>query len=166
MSFLQELGMRSDDEFSSNDDESDMDVGEDDDDDDHDDTDTDDVDVDDGGDDGDDGDGGDDGDDGNDGSEVEIEGEFIELSRLHKHDCKMNEILMNQNILLKHFYDKIPADLNKVKGKKVDVEVAMDILEHMEEFHMSTVEGNDFIKFMKKILGKVLNADKSNERRK
>ena len=109
--------------------------------------------------DGDDGDGEDDG----IGVNVEIDREFFELSRLHKQDCKTNEILTNQGILLKNFYDKIPADLNKVKGKKVDVEVAMDILEHMEEFHMSTVEGIDFIKFMKKILGKVMNADESND---
>ena len=91
-----------------NDDDSDMDVGDyDDNDQDEDDDDDEDEDEED---DGDDGDGEDDG----IGVNVEIDREFFELSRLHKQDCKTNEILTNQGILLKNFYDKIPADLNKV----------------------------------------------------
>jgi hypothetical protein len=76
-------------------------------------------------------------------------------SRIRRSLLESNRLLEVQRILLDKFFDRIPAKFNKVEGNKVDLELAMDILDHMESFHMSQTEGDAFITFMKDFLEKV-----------
>jgi len=88
----------------------------------------------------------------------EEEEEFAEdmsTSRISRSIIEPNRMYEIQCILLDKLFYNIPAKFNKVNGSKVDLGLAMDVLDHMESFHMSQVEGDAFITFMKGVLEKV-----------
>ena len=77
-------------------------------------------------------------------------------SRVSRSCIRDNEIWRVQTVLLKTLYYNNPANFNKVYGVVVDVELALDMLEKMEDFHMTEKEGDEFVSFEIRIIERIL----------
>jgi hypothetical protein len=74
---------------------------------------------------------------------------------LSREECKDNDILKIQELLLSHLYDQntSPIKFNKVNGGKVVNKVAaLQILQYAEEHHMSRSEAEDYLKSTHKLI--------------
>ena len=74
---------------------------------------------------------------------------------LSREQCKNNDVLKVQELLLAHLYDQStsPIKFNKVNdGKEVNKVAALQILQYAEEHHMSRAEAEDYLKSTHKLI--------------
>jgi len=73
-------------------------------------------------------------------------------SRMFEHECLSNDIRTKQQLIRLFYFDNMPAKFNRVLGEQVDVDAAIQFLDHMVEMHMSESEGDDFLALMDRIV--------------
>ena len=73
-------------------------------------------------------------------------------SRMFEHECVSNDIRTKQQLIRLFYFDNMPAKFNRVLREQVDVDAAIQFLDHMVEMHMSESEGDDFLALMDRIV--------------
>ena len=84
---------------------------------------------------------------------------MVNGSRLTKSEfeCSTNEIKLKQELTKHFFYDNMPAKFNRVCGEDVNLEIAIQCLNHMVELHMSESEADDFLALMDRVASVISN---------
>ena len=75
-----------------------------------------------------------------------------ESSHLLRDECVMNEILRKQRVIITEFYERIPANLNRIGGAEVNLEIALMALHHMINMNFSEPDGDAFLELLNKII--------------
>jgi hypothetical protein len=86
--------------------------------------------------------------------DVIVGASVVKGSRLTKSEfeCSTNEIKLKQELTKHLFYDNMPAKFNRVCGEDVNLEIAIQCLNHMVELHMSESEADDFLALMDRVV--------------
>jgi len=73
-------------------------------------------------------------------------------SRMLERECAVNDIRTKQQLIRLFYFDNMPAKFNRVLGEEVDVDAAIQFLDHMVNMHMSEAEGDEFLALMDRIV--------------
>jgi len=88
-------------------------------------------------------------------SYVEAEEEDLWMktsTRLLQSECKRNSILDVQLFILRNFFWRTPGNFNRVSCEEVNAEVAIKLLERIEQSNMSQEEADEFLRFEQDIM--------------